>query len=758
MQNKRRNIKTLLNRLDRKLKKEEAGSVISLRDFLILTGDNPFLIFRNVFQLFHDMIYYYTTQEDEDGDDPENINFKTIITENLLVKNTDTPFFADLPLANRLLKLADSFKEGTRQNKIYIFIGPPGSGKSTFVTNLLKKFEEYTHLPQGLNYEILWKIDDSKLGPKLSSEIQEALKEYFEKYKNKQITPQPNLIELACPSHDHPFLIIPPEHRAEILENLLSEEDRIKIFNKKEYDWVFKKKACTICTSIYDALINRLESPVDVFDMVYAKRYCFDRRLGNGISVYNPGDRDPQKYVYSDDELNKVFSQTFKHSHQVKYVFSRYAKTNNGVFVIMDVKGYNEDRFMNLHGIISEGTHKIEDLEENINSMFIAVMNPEDKQKITSKESFKDRINETNVNYILNYDQEVKIYCHSFGIQIKKRFLPGVLNNFAKIIISSRLSQSSLAMKEWIKDPRQYIKYCDENLMLLKLSIYNNKVPTYLTNQDKKRFTKKIRKKLVAESEAEGCKGISGRESINIFNEFYNDIRKKFQDGNGNKKYILISMEHVRDFFKKHDAYAKNVPSGFIDSIIRLYNYNIMQQIKESLFHQNEERISRDIQNYLFALNYDIGEKLISPYTEEPVDISNQFFNSIEQHLFEKDVPEEERVKFRKETAGKFTVSLQEMQVDETGITSTAVYSDLYETYMRKLRENIFQPFLQYTSFENAIKEYNTAKFEVYDNKTKEQVRFLIGNLVKKFNYTEEGAIQVCLYVLDNKIAESFTK
>ena len=33
----------------------------------------------------------------------------------------------------------------------------------------------------------------------------------------------------------------------------------------------------------------------------------------------------------------------------------------------MDIKGYNKERFSSLHGIISEGVHKVEDMEENVN-------------------------------------------------------------------------------------------------------------------------------------------------------------------------------------------------------------------------------------------------------------------------------------------------------------------------------------------------------------------------------------------------------
>jgi predicted Ser/Thr protein kinase len=752
MPNKTSKSSDIINLIDRRLKKNEEGVIIPFNEFLTRVREDPLLYLRNVFQLFSSMIYHYIDIEDEYKDDPENINYKTVSCERLLVKNTDTPFFADLPLANRLLRLADSFREGTQQNKIYVFIGPPGSGKSTFLNNLLRRFEEFTHTHEGINYELIWRLDNAKIAAASSDPVvKEALQDYY--HANGPLNS--DILEVPCPSHDHPILIIPKEYRSEILEKLIKDDTRLKIFHKKEYEWLFTDNACTICTSLYEALLDRLSSPVDLFDLIYAKRYSYNRRLGYGISVFNTADKEPEQFAFTNEELQKHLSSRFRDSNLIHYVFSRYARTNNGLFAIMDVKGENEKRFLNLHGIISEGVHKIDDVEENVNSLFIAVMNPEDKQKIASPDSFKDRIIEINVNYILNYSEEIKIYYHSFGTQIKKHFLPGVLENFAKIIISSRLNIESPAIREWIDGPHKYEEYCDENLLLLKLIIYSNKIPDWLSEEDRKKFNKSVRRKIIKESDREGKSGFSGRESIYIFNEFYNSVPKKSNDP-ANGDTLQITMEDIRSFFKKHEQYKERIPKGFIDSIIRLYNYNIMQEIKESLFHQNEERISKDIQNYLFASNYDLGEKLICPYTKETIEVSEQSFTSIEQYLMPHNASSRAKKKFREEVAAKFGVNLQQMQ-DDNDISKTEIYRELYDSYVNNLREHIFQPFLQYNAFENAIKEYGTSKFEVYDNRTKEEVNFLIKNLIDKFNYSKEGAKHVCLYIIRNKIAENFT-
>lgn len=738
--------------LDKKLKREEKGTIISFSQFLEKIASEPTKMFRNVFQMFHDMIYYYIEQEDDYNQDPESINYKTLKCEKLFIENTDTPFFSDLPLANRLVRLADSFKEGTQQNKIYIFIGPPGSGKSTFLNTLLRRFEEYTRIPDGLNYEVLWRLDLSKLDSSLKGTL-----------------------EVPCPSHDHPILMIPKAHRQEVLENLVHGNERARLFFKKEYEWVFKNIPCTICSSIYDALSKRLSSPAEVFSMLHARRYVYNRRVGDGITVYNPGDAPSKQFILSNEALQKELETIFKDSNLVRYIYSRYARINNGVFALMDVKGHNQDRLLNLHGIISEGVHKIEDHEENVNSLFLATMNPEDKDKIKGLNSFQDRITEINVNYILNFTEEVNVYYHAFGKQITRYFLPGVLENFAKIIISSRLNPNSEAIKEWISNPSKYEKYCDEDMLLLKMSLYSNVIPSWLADEDRKTFDKRLRRMIFSESEKEGRGGFSGRESINIFNDFFSTYKKKVRNGNGyngyngngsngngqNQNYNedmskgshLITMDDIKNFFAKHADYRDKIPRGFIDSIIRLYDYNVMEEIKEALFKQNEERISKDIQNYLFASNYDIGARMICPYTGEFIEVCESFYETIEKHLFKRAMGFDTRKNFRAETAGKFAITLQDMQNEGLELTDTQIYKELYGTYMNNLRENIFQPFLKYTAFENAIKEYGTEKFEKYDSRTKEEVTFLIRNLVSRFHYSSEGAREVCLYIINKNIA-----
>ena len=246
-----------------------------------------------------------------------------------------------------------------------------------------------------------------------------------------------------------------------------------------------------------------------------------NRRRGEGVSVFNPGDPPMKQHSLSNRMLQKKIDRLFGDSNLVKYIHSRYAKTNNGIYALMDIKSNNSNRLIRLHNIVSEGVYKVEDMEENVYSLFLAVMNPEDKKEIKDIQSFADRIEYINIPYIMDLKTEVEIYRSVFGESIDKGFLPRVLHNFARIIISTRLSTKSEALLEWIGDPKKYQAYCDDNLQLLKMELYTGFIPSWLTEEDRKSFSAKRRRKVISESESEGNKGFSGRDSIKIFNEFY---------------------------------------------------------------------------------------------------------------------------------------------------------------------------------------------------------------------------------------------
>ena len=776
-----KSIKKALDNLNHSMSKFERRSSIPFEAFLNELVANPSVVIRNVFQIFHDMIKSYVGEGIEEyPDDPESIHYVLYDCSKLFVEGSDYPFFADRLFANRLISLVEALKRGAQQNKIYIFKGPPGCGKSTFLNNLLMKFEEYANTKAGLRYETVWHFDRKILKDfrnfdahpvleKLSQLLEapypgqtEQMSETkpqnslqgSEAYTAAHFAPRllDDFIEVPCPSHDNPILMIPKHHRREFLDDLFkNNESKWKLATEKEYDWVFRDSPCTICSSLYEALLDRLQSSQKVFDMLYARPYRFNRRLGEGISVFNPGDKPLGQSVMNNPILQNHINSLLRDSNRVQYIYSRYAKTNNGIYALMDVKSHNTERLSELHNIISEGVHKVEDIEENVNSLLLAVMNPEDEKNIQEFQSFLDRVEYITIPYVMDLTTEVDIYREIFGKHIDERFLPRVLHNFARVIISTRLNQKSEAMLEWISDSNKYRLYCDENLQLLKMEIYTGYIPAWLHEEDLKRLTAKLRRKIIAESESEGEHGVSGRDSIKIFNEFYSAYAKKEK---------LINMSDLCKFFTKiHSSVKDLIPRGFLDSLLRMYDYTILQEVKESLYYYNQEQISREIQNYLFAINFEIGAVETCTYTGEKLVITEEFLDAIENRLLGAKTDGTQRKIFRAASQKEYTSKTltQEIMVEGLPITVTKIFQSMHDRYVYNLKEKVLDPFLENENFRRAIKDYNTEDFKTYDRRIRDDVSYLIENLCRKYRYMEQGAKEVCMYVIDNDLAKKFS-
>lgn len=254
-------IERILSDLSAKIKEQENGNPVPLSEYLGNLAEHPNLFLRNVFQRMYDMMAAFVSEGVDDyPDEPESIRYVHYDCTRLFVEGADHPFFADRLFANRLITHFSSFRRGAQQNRIYIFQGPHGSGKSTFLNNLLMKFEQYSATPEGSAYEIVWRLDRKTLGALPENEPYGVLSQLMgfgddaslklQKWQQERNPTFPNkdYLEVPCPSHDHPLLIIRREHRKAILDNLIEDEDfKKKVFSQKQYEWVFRESPCSIC-------------------------------------------------------------------------------------------------------------------------------------------------------------------------------------------------------------------------------------------------------------------------------------------------------------------------------------------------------------------------------------------------------------------------------------------------------------------------------------------------------------------------------
>ena len=124
-------------------------------------GQRRRCVMRNIFQVFHDMVKSYVGEGvDEYPDDPESIHYAYYDCNRLFVDDVGPPLLRRPHLCQPPGEPGGVHEaRAPSRTRSTSSDGPPGCGKSTFLNNLLRKFEEYTNTDAGLRYEAVWRFD-----------------------------------------------------------------------------------------------------------------------------------------------------------------------------------------------------------------------------------------------------------------------------------------------------------------------------------------------------------------------------------------------------------------------------------------------------------------------------------------------------------------------------------------------------------------------------------------------------------------------
>jgi hypothetical protein len=162
--------------------------------------------------------------------------------------------------------------------------------------------------------------------------------------------------------------------------------------------------------------------------------------------------------------------------------------------------------------------------------------------------------------------------------------------------------------------------------------------------------------------------------------------------------------------------------------------------------------------NYLFAVNFEPPSIETCTYTKENIKITEEYLMNIETRLIGAGISKMKHKEFRESIQKEYTTRTltQEIMLERKDITETVIYKELHERYVQNIKEKVLDPFLDNNNFRRAIKDYNLVDFNTYDKRIRIDVKYLLRNLQRKFGYSEQGAREVCIYVIDNDLARTF--
>jgi len=323
-----------------------------------------------------------------------------------------------------------------------------------------------------------------------------------------------------------------------------------------------------------------------------------------------------------------------------------------------------------------------------------------------TNEAILDRVLKIEVPYVLELDQEMKIYQKMINRSDFKsaHIAPHTIKIASMFSIMSRLKPSAK---------------CD---LLTKLKIYNGESVI-----EKGRVKNIDIKDLREEARREGMEGISTR-------------------------FIMKSLDRALSDSDKNMI----TPINAIDSLVK--------QVKEQIIDDNTREhyleILQDIirEEYLRILETEIAKAFITAYEEQAQSLFDSYLDNAESYTTRSKV-KDKITREEREPDEKFMKSIEEM-IGVVGSAKDGFRNDVTAYMFAKLRKQETVDYRSYGPLKEAIEQYLitsvkdisriVTKSKSRDDKQKKKYSNMIETLIEEYGYNENSAEEILTYAANN--------
>lgn len=652
----------------------------SFDDYLNIIKENP-KVTRNAFQRLYDLIV-------EQGSF-EYVEFKKKITAYKFFRDeknngADAVFGLDISL----MKLVNVFKSAAQgygtEKRVILLHGPVGSAKSTIARLLKKGTEAYSKAENGAMYTYEWTDETGQKHGLLGKE---------------------NGV-FACPMHEEPLNLIPPEIRPKIFEE-------INRGNKTEYRVNVTGELCPACRFIFKGLMDRYQGDVaSVLKHVRVKRLVLSESDRIGIGTFQPKDEKNQDSTELTGDINyRQIAVYGSDSDPRAFNFDgEFNIANRGIIEFVEVLKLDVAFLYDLLGASQE--HRIKPkkfAQTHIDEVIIGHTNEPEYRRLQNNEfmeALRDRTVKIDVPYITKLKDEIRIYEKDFNEKKIKgiHIAPHTIEMAGMWAVMTRLEAPKKA-----------------NLTRLqKLKLYDGKSLPGFTEDN----VKELRK----EGIREGLDGISPRYiqdklSNALVNTKHGDVGcvNPFMVLNelesGLKHHSLISSEEKKAAFKEMLSVVKKEYEDLVKSEV------------QRAISADENALSRLCANYIDNVKaYTQKEKVKNPFTGQDEEPDERLMRSIEEKI---EIPESRKDDFRREV------------MNYIGALSLDGKKFNYKTNERLHKA------LELKLFEDQKDSIKLATLvsSVVDKATQEKIDIVKTRLIKDYGYCEICSTDVLNYV-----------
>jgi len=610
-------------------------------DYLELISQNPGIV-KLAHKRLYDAISSFGVSKMKDSNPRKNKIF-----ENNTVRIYDyfsKEFFGNERVIEKVMRfLRSASLKGEESRQVLLLMGPVGAGKSALTEHIKASLEgeTYYHLK-----------DDPQRGEPLHL-LPRNLREKFEKILKVKI------------------------------EGDISPVARFKLLD--EYDGKYEK-----------------------FEVIESS---FSQRARRGIASVPPMDANSQDVgvLIGSEDISKL-DQYPEDDPRVLSLNGAFNVGNRGIVEMVEIFK-NEIEF--LHTVITATQEKrIPSPGKNdmiyFDGVIIAHCNEAEWNRFRSEhtnEAILDRIVKVNVPYVLELDEEVKIYEKQLArSDFRSHIAPHTLKVASMFSVMSRLKQS---------------QKCD---LLTKLKIYNGEDVI-----EKGRVKKIDIKDLRDEALNEGMNGISTR-------------------------FIMKSIDNALSDSEKNMI----TPNSVMESMIRQVKEQIISEEDKERYLEILQKILRD--EYLRTLENEIAKAFITAYEEQAQSLFDSYLDNAESYTnrttFKDKITKEERLPDER------FMKIVEECIGVTGSSTDGFRSDVTAYMFAKMRRGEKINYKSYGPLKEAIESYLilsvkdisriVTKSKSRDDDQKQKHNDMVRTLIEEYGYTSDSAEEILVFASNN--------
>lgn len=554
-------------------------------------------IARNAHQRVADMFEFFGTEYDEDRG---IVDYK-FATEDPLHDGENT-FFGET-VHKAIHDFVNKVYSGSRglgpEKRIKLLLGPVGSGKSDFDSQVREYFEEYTRRDEGRMYTFRWTnlcdvIDDQD--------------------------PTDDTVRSAM--NQDPIVLLPEEYRGDIFESINADLDaEYKISNTQSLDPRSEFFMDELLDHYDDDLRAVLDNHIEVIRLIANenRRRC--------IETFEPKDKKNQDETELTGDINYSKIAVYGESDPRSFEYSgAFCNANRGIFSGEELlKLQKEFLYDFLHATQEKTIKPRNNPRMDIDQVIVGRTNmPEytEKKGEEKMEAFNDRTKRIDFPYVLEYSQEARIYEKmlknaSVG---EVHVEPHTLEMAALFSVMTRVNSPDTGNIDLLQKVKAYN---GEDADVGDIDVH----------------------KLQEESEDEGMYGVSARF---VGDEISEALVTRLHDSN-NSLSALSVINHLEQNLENHGSIPQENYSHYytyIEEVREEYKDRAIEDVRYALAYNTDE-IQREGEKYMDnVMAYIDDDKIEDEITGEMVEPDEQFMRSVEEEL---DITRDRKDDFRQE-------------------------------------------------------------------------------------------------------------